>query len=182
MARVICSTTAAAMAMLLAACVATGQTPATSGIPSLLPQGADDAAAPDTGIGSGSGGTTNGAITVNRTASGASASATAGSTGGPANVSVTVSRVPVVVMHDDPDEAPSPAAEQPAQLVDGPMQDDVPAAATPPSPPAADSPPGVHLPSAPYSADLTCPESLAPCSCIIDYVKIVIFCWLPLCT
>ena len=152
MMRVSCSTTAAAMSALLVACLAMGQTPAPSGRQSLLTQGDNDASAPDGGFGSVRAGTANGAVNITRTASGASASATAGSTGGPANVSVTVSRLPVDVgvTHDDPDEAPSPAAEQPAQAVEGPMQGDGPDAAPPPMPPPADEPPGVDLPN-------TCP-------------------------
>ena len=123
-----------------------GQTPAPSGTPSLPIQGGDDAAAPDTGVGSESAGTGNGATTVTRTASGASASATAGSTGGPANVSVNVSRLHVGVTYDGADKSPSPAEEQPVQAVDGPVPDVGPEAPPPPSPPPSEDPPGVHLP------------------------------------
>jgi len=140
------SAAAAAMAMLLAACVATGQTPAPSGTPSLLVQGGDDAAEPvtdSTEFRSESAGTTDGAISIVRNASGASAS-TGGTTGGPVHVSVTVSRLGVRAKPKVADEFPSTAAEQPAQAVGALMRDDVSEGGPPPSPPPSDTSPGVN--------------------------------------
>ena len=178
MTRVSYSAAAAAMAVLLAACVATGQTPAPSGTPSLLIQGGDDAAEPDAGLTgprSETSGTTNGATIVTRTTSAAIASATAGTTGEPVNMTVTVRRLAAGTKPSVADKSPSLAEEQPVQAVDAPTQADGPAAAPPPSPSPPDGPPGAHLPTAPSSVGWKMPASLFLSSCLMLYVYVIVW-------